>query len=213
MQPGRGGDGRAAGQWLASSWVVALAAAVVAAPLPAAANPRLVARAVSLYDAGQLTRALSTFEQALAAGDNDDAAKRTIYLHLGILRAGAGNAAGAEEEFSRLLALDPSATLPPDSSPVVTEPFERARAAFHQEADLDLEVEGAALEEHPDNPRVANDRTSSPRDTSVRSASILESPWFWGGAAAFVATAVLTTVWVTSDSGKPYLAVGGVESR
>jgi tetratricopeptide (TPR) repeat protein len=96
----------------------------------AEASPRQVERALELYQAGQLTRAMTAFERALASGDNAPADMPTIYRHLGELRAGAGDAAGAEEAFRKLLELDPSATAAAEWSPVVLEPFERARAAL-----------------------------------------------------------------------------------
>jgi hypothetical protein len=92
------------------------------------ANPRDLERALSLYESGELAGSLAVFERALAGGENDPGAMRTIYVHLGILRAGAGDSEGAVQAFRALLSLDPAAQPPPDASPVILEPFAVAKS-------------------------------------------------------------------------------------
>ena len=99
----------------------------LAAP-PARGDPDGVAIALRAYGEGALSDAMAAFDRALEQGGNDRAALGSIYLHLGILRAGARDPDGALRAFSALLSLDPDAAPPAGSSPLVTEPFERARA-------------------------------------------------------------------------------------
>lgn len=86
-----------------------------------------VQAALRLYREGALSESMDAFEHALAAGGNDRATLGTVLLHLGILRAGARDPDGATRAFERLLALDAAASLPAGSSPLVREPFARAR--------------------------------------------------------------------------------------
>lgn len=95
----------------------------------ARADPRELARALELYESGELAGSLAVFERVLAAGGNDAEAMRTIYVHLGVLRAGAGDTEGAVQAFRALLSLDPSAQPPPDVSPVILDPFAAAKSA------------------------------------------------------------------------------------
>lgn len=208
----------------------------------AQASPRQVERALELYQAGQLTRALTAFERALAAGDNEAADMPTIYRHLGELRAGAGDAPGAEEAFKKLLELDPSATPGAEWSPVVLEPFERARAAAggtvtpppngnsggNGHAQNTEPVRGTVGENTGPEPPPTPPPARTPMhgalgpllDTTVwtapdepRSSSVFGSPLFWGGVAVFVAAAVTAAIVASSSGGDPYLAVEGGLTR
>ncbi|MCC7384880.1 MAG: hypothetical protein IT384_23735 [Deltaproteobacteria bacterium] len=92
----------------------------------ALAEPHRLERALQLFEDGKLSQALSELERALKSGAHQGAELATIYLHLGILRAGAGDDPGAEEAFFGLCTLRPSEPVPSGASPVVTAPFERA---------------------------------------------------------------------------------------
>lgn len=208
----------------------------------AEASPRQVERALELYQAGQLTRALTAFERALSSGDNVAADMPTIYRHLGELRAGAGDAAGAEDAFKHLLELDPAATPAAEWSPTVLEPFDRARAAVRGPVTPPPPPDGGETggAGHGQQVRGTVDGdpgpdvtppplpTPSPThgafgpllDTSVwtqpdepRSSGIFGSPWFWGGVGVFVAAAVTAAIVASSSGGDPYLAVEGGLSR
>jgi len=106
---------------------VGVALALGLAAPDAGADPEGVEAALRLYREGALSDALAAFRRALATGRNDRAGLATVYLHLGVLSAGARDPEGATDAFERLLSLDPTATPPAGSSPLVTEPFERAR--------------------------------------------------------------------------------------
>lgn len=189
---------------------LALAAILATASSTASADPAQVAEATALVQQGQLTAALTAFERALASGGNDVADLRVIYRQLGVLRAGVGDAEGAQEAFERLLEVEPHATLPADTSPVVLEPFERARVAAPRAPEAPapapvtrtrarLVVTPTSLEEEPRPPRHG---------------AVLSSPWFWGGAVAAAVGVVLVIVLVSSSGGDSiYVDNGGFERR
>jgi hypothetical protein len=200
------------------------------------ASPRQVERALELYQAGQLTRALTAFERALASGDNAPADMPMIYRHLGELRAGAGDAAGAEEAFKRLLELDPSATPGAEWSPVVVEPFERARAAVrgpppppppnggeqnppnggggevrgvvdpNAGVDTVVPVAPRAVPQHGALGPLLGSHVWTAPDES-RSSGIFGSPWLWGGVVAFVAVATTAAIVASGSGADPFISV------
>src|SRR5437870_13739623 len=103
------------------SWAVA--------PEIAFAGPDRLEAALSRYDAAQLSQALVLFEQALKEGGNSRADLARIYLFLGVLRAGARDAAGAEAAFLAMCSLEPELPVPDGSSPVLKSPLENAARA------------------------------------------------------------------------------------
>jgi hypothetical protein len=119
---------------------VGLALALGLAAPEAVADPEGLEEALRLYRQGALSESMSAFDRALSAGGNDRAGLAAAYLHLGTLRAGARDPEGAARAFESLLSLDPTATLPTGASPLVTEPFERARARRGEAAALGADV-------------------------------------------------------------------------
>lgn len=103
------------------------AAALALAPVRASAEDALET-ARGHIGVLQYAEAEAALEAFLAAGKARPAEVVEAYRLLGRVRAGLGDEAGAEEAFARLVALDPGASLPPGSSPKLTEPFARARA-------------------------------------------------------------------------------------
>ena len=81
--------------------------------------------------------ALAIIESAIQAGQSDR--DRLVELHLiaGRLSAGLDRAKAAEDHFAVVLALDPTRTLPEDTSPKLTVPFTVART---KATPLDVEM-------------------------------------------------------------------------
>lgn len=102
---------------------------------PAAAGPTLdaarEAKGVLDYE-----RALALAGEALRSGDNERAELVEIYRLAGEVAAGLDRTDEAEMWFKRLLALEPTATLPVGTSPKITGPFERARAFIEERGAL-----------------------------------------------------------------------------
>lgn len=117
----------------------------VALAFDAWGEPVRVARALAMYEEGQLSQSLVAFEDALRAGGNGLSELETIYLHLGILRAGSRDAAGAEAAFLALCTVSPTAKSPRGASPVVRAPFERAKKACASGPKLSLTIDAPSV--------------------------------------------------------------------
>ncbi len=128
-------------------WVVAASLLLTAPSGTALAQSRGLSRALELYEQGELAGALAVFERTLSEGGHDAATVRTIYVHLAVLRAGAGDGEGAIAAFRALLSLDPAAQPPEDVSPVIREPFDQARAARGDAPALAMRVDAPATHE------------------------------------------------------------------
>jgi hypothetical protein len=78
------------------------------------------------------------------AGDHgpDDTAE--IYRLSGIVDAALGDAKAATDEFTRLLAVSPKATLPAGTSPKIKRPFDAAAHYFTSHAPLEVKIETLA---------------------------------------------------------------------
>lgn len=120
---------------------VGLALAIGLAAPEAVADPAGLEEALRLYRQGALSESMAAFERALSAGGNDRAGLAAAYLHLGTLRAGARDPEGAAQAFTSLLSLDPTAALPPGTSPLVAEPFDRARDRRGDDGALGADVQ------------------------------------------------------------------------
>lgn len=131
--------------------VSALRALLVATLLLAAAPLARADSAAELATARQLRQdldfdgALAAIDRAIAAGDNTPASLAECYALAGQLHAGLGDDALATAAFSRLLALDPRATLPPGTSPKILAPFEQARLAIASVGSLEIHTTSTEL--------------------------------------------------------------------
>lgn len=86
--------------------------------------------------------ALAALDAARRWGKNSPAEMAEIYRLTGEIQAGLGNADAARQAFLRWLVLEPSAGLPPGTSPKIAGPFDAARAAAAPPLRLDHELEG-----------------------------------------------------------------------
>jgi hypothetical protein len=100
-------------------------------------------RALSLYDAGRLSEALDELEDTLRRGNLSPPDLAQLYRHLGILRAGSRDAGGAEQAFLALLSIDPHVELAKDQSPVIVEPFTRAKKRLSNGTGIVLKLSGS----------------------------------------------------------------------
>jgi len=85
--------------------------------------------------------ALAALDQARRWGKNSPAQMAEIYRLTGEIQGGLGNADAARQAFLRWLVLEPSAGLPPGTSPKIADPFASARAAAAPPLRLDHELE------------------------------------------------------------------------
>jgi hypothetical protein len=123
----------------------ALLLAVLLSPTwsTASAGPQAsVERGLALDSAGRLSEAREVLERALIEGGHDARTLRDVYLHLGILRAGARDREGAIAAFSAVLSLDPSLEEDASWSPVIAEPFRAALRSHPDRAPIEVVVEG-----------------------------------------------------------------------
>ena len=115
----------------------ALPAAAAAASTPSP-PPSLLDEALSSLAAGEVDAALTKLEAV--RGPLTHAQLVAKYQGLGIARATAGDAAGAEQAFRVLLTLAPTHALAYTLSPQATFPFERARRALASAPALEAEL-------------------------------------------------------------------------
>jgi tetratricopeptide (TPR) repeat protein len=127
-------------RWLGFTVAFAIAATPRAAVADDRANPHLQAardaKLVLQYD-----QALAHLARAESWGENSPEQLRELYRLGGELAGGLGRDDVAAEYFQKLLALDPTASLPAGTSPKVTGPFERAREALDGEGGLQARYE------------------------------------------------------------------------
>lgn len=118
---------------------------VLAAAVARAGSVDELAEARRLRQVLDFEGALAAVERAIAAGDADPARLVEAYRLGGELAAGLGREADAVAWFERALALEPAIALPAGTSPKITAPFERARAAIAARGGpLAIEVEETA---------------------------------------------------------------------
>ncbi len=103
-------------------------------------DPHLVA-ARRAKNALRYADALAALDQARRWGKNSPAQMAEIYRLTGEIQGGLGNADDARQAFLRWLVLEPSAGLPPGTSPKIMAPFAAARAAAAPPLRLDHELE------------------------------------------------------------------------
>jgi len=103
-----------------------------------------LAQASDAVAASDYLAARAALVTAQVAGDHgpDDTAE--MYRLSGIVEGALGNTQAATDAFTRLLALQPKAKLPPGTSPKITRPFDAARSYFATRAPLELKIETAA---------------------------------------------------------------------
>jgi tetratricopeptide (TPR) repeat protein len=126
---------------LAAIGLAALASLAVARPAAAEDPSALIAKARREMLDLNYDRAIQLLEQAETTGRNQPEEIVAIYRLLGESQAALGHRDAAESEFRRLLALDPTAALPPGSSPKLKEPFQAARSAMSQSSPLTVTCE------------------------------------------------------------------------
>lgn len=103
-----------------------IAAVVVVAPRPARGDGAELARAREQLDQVDYDGAAASLAAALHGGGNSPSNLIEIYSLWGTVEAALGHPARARELFSRLLALDPAATLP-GKAPRITRELDAAR--------------------------------------------------------------------------------------
>jgi hypothetical protein len=103
--------------------------ALLASGVARADNPHF-RRAQAEKMALEYDRALESLRLARELGTSDARTLAEIYRLAGEIEAGLGRNDAATESFKHLLALDPTATLAPGTSPKLAEPFAAAKAYF-----------------------------------------------------------------------------------
>ncbi|MBN2360145.1 MAG: hypothetical protein JXR83_11890 [Deltaproteobacteria bacterium] len=110
--------------------VIALTMAAVAQPTSDRAEDAALQRARAAFIELRYNEAEAAYLEALAKGGNQAAALSEIHLRLGIIAASSNRTDEAVDLFTRMLLIDPKASVPADVSPKVQRPFIDAQANF-----------------------------------------------------------------------------------
>jgi hypothetical protein len=117
------------------------AAVLVATSVAIAAAEPSLDKAKAAIDQSDYLGAQKALGDALAAGDNGPDQLVEIYKLTGTVAGALGDAKAAQDAFTRCLALDPKAVLPPGTSPKITKPFTAAKAALKGKEALKIKTE------------------------------------------------------------------------